>query len=37
MRKTTFLAGALVLALVAGVYPIWRMNRMDAVRSVRTG
>ncbi len=30
------LAGALALALVAGLYPIWRMNRLDAVRAVRT-
>ncbi len=31
------LFGALVLALVAGLYPIWRMNRFDDVRAVRTG
>ena len=31
------LIGALVLALSAGLYPIWRMNRLDAVRAVRTG
>ncbi len=29
--------GALVLSLLAGLYPIWRMNRFDAVRAVRTG
>ena len=31
------LAGAMVLAVLAGLYPIWRMNRFDAVRAVRTG
>ena len=31
------LGGALLLTLAAGVYPIWRMNRIDAVRAVRTG
>ena len=31
------LASAVVLALLAGAYPIWRMNRFDAVRAVRTG
>ena len=31
------LVGAVVLALLAGVYPVWRMNRLDAVRAVRTG
>ena len=31
------LLGALALAIVAGLYPIWRMNRLDAVRAVRTG
>ncbi len=31
-----FLA-ALVLTLAAGLYPVWRANRMDAVRAVRTG
>ena len=31
------LAGALVIALLAGLYPIWRMNRFDAVRAVRSG
>jgi len=30
-------AGALVLTLLAGLYPIWRMNRMSAVEAVRTG
>ena len=31
------LLGAVVLALIAGIYPIWRMGRVDAVRAVRTG
>jgi len=31
------LGAALVLSLMAGIYPIWRMNRFDAVRAVRTG
>jgi putative ABC transport system permease protein len=31
------LLGALALTVLAGVYPIWRMNRLDAVRAVRTG
>jgi len=31
------LAGALLLTELAGLYPIWRMNRFDAVRAVRTG
>ncbi len=31
------LLAALVLTLCAGIYPIWRMNRFDAVRAVRTG
>lgn len=31
------LGGALLVTVVAGVYPIWRMNRLDAVRAVRTG
>ncbi len=31
------LLGALVVTALAGVYPIWRMNRLDAVRAVRTG
>jgi len=30
-------AMAAVLTLIAGLYPIWRMNRFDAVRAVRTG
>ncbi len=25
------------LTLLAGLYPIWRMNRFDAIRAVRTG
>lgn len=29
--------GALALALVAGLYPIWRMQRADALEAVRTG
>ena len=29
--------GALLLTLLAGLYPIWRMNRLDAVAAVRTG
>lgn len=29
--------GAIVVALLAGLYPIWRMNRGDAVAAVRTG
>lgn len=33
----TFLLGAVLLALVAGLYPIQRMRRMDPVRAVRTG
>ncbi|MEM7310965.1 MAG: FtsX-like permease family protein [Planctomycetota bacterium] len=31
------LMGALVLTALAGLYPIWRMSRLDAVRAVRTG
>lgn len=31
------LAGALALTVLSGLYPIWRMNRFDAVRAVRTG
>ncbi len=31
------LAGAVSLTVLAGLYPIWRMNRFDAVRAVRTG
>jgi ABC-type antimicrobial peptide transport system permease subunit len=30
-------AGALLVTAVAGLYPIWRMSRMDAVAAVRTG
>jgi putative ABC transport system permease protein len=30
-------AGALALTLAAGFYPVWRSNRLDAVRAVRTG
>jgi putative ABC transport system permease protein len=30
-------AAALVFTLTAGFYPLWRANRMDAVRAVRTG
>ncbi len=29
--------GAIVVALLAGLYPIWRMNRGNAVAAVRTG
>ena len=29
--------GAILLTLLAGLYPIWRMNRFDSVRAVRTG
>ncbi len=31
------LIGAVVLTVLAGLYPVWRMNRMDPVRAVRTG
>ena len=31
------LLGAVIVALLAGLYPIWRMNRMPAVRAVRGG
>ena len=31
------MAGAVALTLLAGLYPIWRMNRFDAIRAVRTG
>lgn len=31
------LIGAVLLTVVAGLYPVWRMNRMDPVRAVRTG
>jgi putative ABC transport system permease protein len=30
-------AGALALTLCAGLYPLWRMNRLDPVRAVRMG
>lgn len=30
-------AGAFLVTILAGLYPIWRMNRMDPVRAVRTG
>jgi len=30
-------AGAFLVTIVAGLYPIWRMSRMDPVRAVRTG
>jgi putative ABC transport system permease protein len=29
--------GAVTVALLAGVYPVWRMNRADAIAAVRTG
>ena len=29
--------GAALLALSASLYPIWRMNRFDALRAVRSG
>ncbi len=31
------LSAALALTVLAGLYPVWRANRMDAVRAVRTG
>ena len=31
------LVAALALTLGAALYPVWRSNRMDAVRAVRTG
>ncbi len=31
------LIGAVSLTLISGLYPVWRMNRFDAVRAVRTG
>jgi putative ABC transport system permease protein len=31
------LAGALLLTVLAGIVPVWRANRIDAVRAVRTG
>jgi putative ABC transport system permease protein len=30
-------AGAVIVTLAAGVYPVWRMNRADAIAAVRTG
>jgi len=29
--------GAVGVSLLAGVYPVWRMNRADAIAAVRTG
>ena len=29
--------GSFLVTIVAGLYPIWRMNRMDPVKAVRTG
>lgn len=31
------LVAAVLITLIAGVYPVWRMNRTNAVRAVRTG
>jgi putative ABC transport system permease protein len=31
------LVGSIVIAVAAALYPIYRMNRFDAVRAVRTG
>ena len=31
------LVGALGVALLAGLYPIWRMNRASALEAVRSG
>jgi putative ABC transport system permease protein len=31
------LLGAMLLTVLAALYPVWRANRMDAVRAVRTG
>ncbi len=31
------LAVAVLITLAAGLYPVWRMNRTDAVRAIRTG
>ncbi len=31
------LLGAVLITVLAGLYPIWRMNRFDALRAVRTG
>ncbi len=38
-QKTYLLAalGTFLVTIVAGLYPIWRMNRMDPIRAVRTG
>ena len=33
----SFLLGAVLLAVLAGLYPLRRLQRMDAVRAVRTG
>jgi len=30
-------AASLAITVLAGLYPVWRANRMDAVRAVRTG
>jgi len=32
-----FFLGAVLLCVLAALYPVWRANRMDAVRAVRTG
>ena len=34
---TAFLLGALGITALAGLYPIWRMGRMDPVSAVRSG
>ncbi len=31
------LGAAVLITLVAGAYPVWRMNRTDSVRAIRTG
>ena len=31
------LGAAVAVTLLAGAYPVWRMNRTDAVRAIRTG
>jgi putative ABC transport system permease protein len=31
------LIGAVMVSVLAALYPIWRSNRVDAVRAVRTG
>jgi putative ABC transport system permease protein len=31
------LGSAIVVTLLAGVYPVWRMNRTDSVRAIRIG